>query len=249
MVLCDKIQLFFTYVSHDSRMPVPLIFLPGMLCDHRLWRYQTSALSGLTECHTPLLREHDSITALATHVLDNAPDSFALCGLSMGGYVAFEILRQAPERVRRLALIATSARPDTAAQTSVRERLMALAKHGKFQGVTPSLLPSLLHPDSIGRSDVTDIIMEMARDTGQEAFLRQEVAVINRIDSRPSLPEIQCETLILCGEADRRTPPEYSEEMASLIPHATLYLLPGAGHLPPLEQPEAVTRHLKAWLV
>lgn len=227
----------------------PLILLPGMLCDARLWHHQVTHLSDIADIHIPALTEHTSIAALAKHVLKGAPERFALAGLSMGGYVAFEIIRQAPERVEKLALIATSARPDTLDQTEIRKRLMSLAEHGKFKGVTPRLLPSLIyHEKARNDEELCQLVMDMAAETGQEAFVRQEEAVINRPDSRPALADISCDTLIICGDHDQRTPLECSREMEKAIPNSELHIFEDCGHLPPLEKPEETTELMREWL-
>ena len=190
----------------------------------------------------------DTIAGLAAQVLETAPARFALIGLSMGGYVAFEILRRAPERVTRLALLDTQARADSATASARRHQLMALAEQGAFRGVTPRLLPLFIHPDRLQDAELCATVQAMAEDTGKEGFLRQQTAILGRPDSRPGLPAIACPTLILAGRDDAVTPPKLQLEMATLIPDATLVLIPRCGHLAPLERPEAVTRQLLAWL-
>ncbi|WP_135468946.1 alpha/beta fold hydrolase [Crenalkalicoccus roseus] len=230
-------------------MPPPqdLLLLPGLLCDARLWRDQVAGLGDRARCVVADLTRDDSLSALAARALAAAPPRFALCGLSMGGYVAFEILRRAPERVTRLALLDTSARPDTPEQARRRRGLMALARAGTFRGVTPRLLPQLVHPAHLG-GPVAAEVMAMAERVGRDAFLRQQAAILGRPDSRPLLPGIRVPALVAVGEEDALTPPALSEEMAALIPGARLARLPGCGHLPPLEDPAATTALLRAWL-
>ena len=225
----------------------PLILLPGLLCDAALWQYQLSALAEFAEPAVADLTEADAIGLLAQSVLDRAPPRFALAGLSMGGYVAFEILRRAPDRVTRLALLDTSARADTDELRQRRHGLIELARLGKFKGVTPRLLPLLLHPDHLVEP-FTGIVTAMAERVGQAAFIRQENAILNRIDSRPSLAAIRVPTLVLCGDADTLTPPALAAEIADGIPGARLTLIEGSGHLTPLERPETVNRALLDWL-
>lgn len=225
-----------------------IVFLPGLLCDARLWQAQTEALAGNFECHVPALDTEDNIPALARNVVAEAPERFSLVGLSMGGYVAMEIMRQAPERVKRLMLCDTSARPDTQEQKERRQTLLTLSRSGKFKGVTPRLLPSLIHPDRLPDTAVTEPILAMAARIGREGFQRQQTAIMGRIDSRPFLPNITCPTMIVVGANDQLTPLPIAQEMAALTPHAGLEIIPHCGHLPPLEQPDAFNQLLRAWL-
>lgn len=234
-----------------SAMPddaVPLVLLPGLLCDEALWQHQRRDLAGRAAMQVADLTQADSIAAMAAGVLAVAPPRFALAGLSMGGYVAMEVLRQAPERVTRLALLDTTARPDTEEQGQRRRALIALAQTGRFKGVTPQLLPNLIHPDRLADEALTQIVLAMAERVGREAFFRQQTAIMGRIDSRPFLPAIRCPTLVLCGQQDALTPPEHAAEMAGLIPGATLRLVEACGHLSPLERPAVVTDALGEWL-
>jgi pimeloyl-ACP methyl ester carboxylesterase len=226
---------------------LPLILLPGLLCDAALWQYQASALAEFAAPEVADLTRAESIAEMAAQVLAEAPPRFALAGLSMGGYVAQEILRQAPERVDRLALLDTSARPDTPEQSARRRGLMALSQRGQFKGVTPQLLPMLLHPDHLGEP-LAGTVTGMAERVGQAGFIHQQRAILGRIDSRPSLAAIRVPTLVLCGDSDRLTPPPLAEEMAAGIAGATLVLIEHSGHLSTLEQPEAVNRAMIEWL-
>jgi pimeloyl-ACP methyl ester carboxylesterase len=235
---------------------VTLILLPGLLCDAALWREQIAHFSARVQADTnrPMpvqvadLTKDDSIAAMAARVLTWAPPKFYLAGLSMGGYVAFEILRQAPDRVLRLALLDTSARPDSPEQSARRRGLVDLAQRGRFRGVTPRLLPLLLAKDRLEDEHLTAAVMGMAERVGAEAYLRQQQAILGRIDSRPSLPAIACPTLVVCGTEDALTPVEHSQEIAAAIPGATLHLLDGAGHLTTMEQPRAVNALLDQWI-
>lgn len=225
-----------------------IILLPGLLCDQRLFAGQLPALAARAPTVVADLTGADTIAGLAAQVLETAPARFALIGLSMGGYVAFEILRRAPERVSRLALLDTQARADTDEAKSRRRGLMELAEKGEFLGVAPRLLPLFLHPDALADLAITGTVQAMAESTGKSGFLRQQAAIMSRTDSRPSLPAITCPTLVLAGHADQVTPLELQLEMAAAIPDATLVTLPRCGHLSPLERPEAVIRQLLAWL-
>ncbi len=227
---------------------IPLILLPGLLCDRALWEPQIQAFGDLAEIAVGDLTQADSMAGMAAGVLAAAPERFALAGLSMGGYVAFEIMRRAPERVLRLALLDTSARPDTPAQTKVRRELMAQAKQGDFKGVTPRLLARWVHPSRVADPDLAATVTSMTQRVGRDVFLRQQTAIMNRPDSRPGLARIACRTLVLCGHEDLSTPPELHREMAADIAEARLVIVPECGHLSTIERPEAVNRELRAWL-
>ena len=229
-------------------MPVALVLLPGLLLNRRLYAAQLEALAGAADCLVADLTRHDTVAGLAADVLEQAPERFALAGLSMGGSVALEIMRLAPERVLRLALLDTQARPDTPEITARRRPLMALAEAGGLDGVARRLLPVLLHPSRLAEPEPTGTVLQMAREIGQDAFLRQERALIARPDRRPDLGAIACPTLVLAGREDALTPLDRQLELAHGIPDATLVLVPGCGHLAPLERPEAVNRQLLAWL-
>lgn len=226
-----------------------LLLLPGLLCDARLWRDQIAGLADLAEIVVADLTQDDNLGAIAERVLATLPESIpvAIAGLSMGGYVAFEILRRAPHRVARLALMDTSARPDTAEQTRRRRALLALSESGMFKGVTPRLLPQLLHPDHLVGPLAADV-MAMAERVGRDAFHRQQRAILARPDSRPGLAGIAVPTIVVVGEADLLTPPALAEEIAAGIPGARLHRVAQAAHLPTMEQPAQVTRLMRDWL-
>lgn len=229
-------------------MPDCLLLIPGLLSDYALWQHQIDALADIADCYVADSTTHHWIELIAKDILSKAPERFALAGLSMGGYVALEIMRQAPERVDRLCLLNTSARQDTPEQRQRRSILLALSAKGKFKGVTPRLLPLLIHPERISDVVLTQTIMDMAERVGREAFQNQQTAILNRIDSRPYLKDIQCPVQLIGGCQDAITSPEVMEEIASLIPHAKLAMLDGCGHLSTMEQPEKVTAIMRAWL-
>ncbi len=227
-----------------------LLLLPGLLCDGRLWRDQVAGLAGVARVVVADLTLDDSVDAMARRALAAMPGRFALCGLSMGGYVAMAMLRLAPERVSRLCLMDTSAAPDSPAQARRRLGLMAQLRDTSlhFRGVTPRLLPSLLHPGRLGDAVLAGEVTAMAERVGREAFLRQQTAILARPDSRPELPAISVPTLVAVGSGDRLTPPAQAREIAGLIAGARLQVLPGCGHLPPLEAPALVTALLRGWV-
>jgi pimeloyl-ACP methyl ester carboxylesterase len=230
--------------------PPPLVLLPGLLCDRRLFGPQLPALAaGGRRVLVPDPTGEDTIEALAARVVAGAPsEPFALCGLSMGGYVAQEVVRQAPDRVARLALLDTRARADSPEEGARRRGLIELAERGEFRGVTPRLLPLLVHRERLADGPLTGLVLAMAAAVGRDAFVRQQRAIMARRDYRPLLPAIRVPTLVLCGREDAITPPEMHLELAAAIPDATLVVVPNCGHLAPLERPAAVTAQLLAWL-
>jgi pimeloyl-ACP methyl ester carboxylesterase len=227
---------------------IPLLLLPGLLCDRRLWAPQMSSLAGLAEPIVADLTADASVEAMAQRALVAVPPRFALAGLSMGGYVAQEIMRQAPERVMRLALLDTSARADTPEQRRWRRDLIALSQRGRFHGVTQRLLPQLIHPDRLDDASLVKIITEMADSVGIEGFRRQEMAILARRDGRSDLARITAPTLVLCGREDLLTPLAFAEEMAALIPNADLHVVEHCGHITTLERPSEVSGALRQWL-
>jgi pimeloyl-ACP methyl ester carboxylesterase len=228
-------------------MARPLVLLPGLLCDHALWAHQARHLAGDAPVVVADLTRDDSLGAMAARVLEAAPPVFDLAGLSMGGYLAFEILRRAPERVARLCLIDTSARADTEEQTARRQSLMTLARRGQFKGVTPRLLPLFLHPERLAEAPLTEAVMAMAERVGPEAFLRQQSAIMGRVDSRRDLAAIAAPTLVIVGREDVLTPPAAAEEIVAGIPGARLAVIEECGHLATMERPQAVTALMRLW--
>jgi pimeloyl-ACP methyl ester carboxylesterase len=226
----------------------PLLLLPGLLCDAALWQHQIETLADLAEITVADVTQADQAGAAAQGVLASAPDEFALAGLSMGGYIALEIMRQAPDRVARLALLDTSARPDTQEKIKFRQELIDLARMGQFKGVTPRLLPKLIHPERMADSELVDSILAMAERVGRDAFLRQQRLLMNRPDSRHDLALIHCPTVVVCGRQDGLTPLADSEEMAEKIRRAKLVVIEDCGHLSTMERPRAVSAVLRYWL-
>jgi len=231
------------------REKTSIILLPGLLCDDALWAHQIAALSDIADATVADLTTADSMAGLAENVLAHAPQKFALAGLSMGGYVAQEIVRQAPERVTHLAFLDTNARADTPEQSENRKRMIAIAEAGKFDTVAPEMLPNLIHPDHLAIPEIADAFAQMAKRTGKDAYVRQQTAIMNRVDGRPYLSEIECPTLVLCGEQDALTPLKVHEEMVEGIgDNAALVVVPHCGHLSTIEQPDAVNAVMRAWL-
>lgn len=226
-----------------------LLLLPGLLNDRRLWQRQIADLAELAEVSVADLTVADDIAGLAGAVLAAAPARrFALAGLSMGGYVALEIMRRAPDRVRALALLDTSARPDTSEGRESRRALMDQAETD-FPAVVETLLPRMVHPSQLDDDEIVGTIRAMAADAGSAVFQRQQRAIMGRPDSRPFLSGIKCPTLVLCGRQDVVTPVDIHQEMVESITHAGFTVIDRCGHLSPLGQPRQVTAALKAWLL
>ncbi len=224
-----------------------ILFLPGLLCDARLWRDQVAGLAEIADARVADLTLDTSVAAMAERALATAAPRFALGALSMGGYVAFEILRRAPERVTRLALVATSASPDTPERAVRRRAALSSLRHGRFAGVTRRLLPQLVHPDRVD-TPVGDAVRAMAERVGGEAFERQQTAILGRPDSRPLLASIRVPTLVAVGDADVLTPPAESRALFRAIPGASLHVFGRCGHLPAMERPASTTALLRGWL-
>jgi pimeloyl-ACP methyl ester carboxylesterase len=228
--------------------PLPTLLLPGLTATARLYAAQIPLLWQFGPVMLADHRRDDSMAAIARRILAHAPPRFALLGLSMGGYIAFELLRQAPERIVRLALLDTTARADTPEQSTRRRTLIEQARGGGFGEVADLLYPGLVHPDRLDDHDLREQVRCMAAETGAEAFIRQQTAIMHRCDSRPHLAAIACPTLVLVGDADQLTPPERAQEIAAGIRGARLVIVPGSGHLSTLEQPQRVNAALVEWL-
>ncbi|GGK50240.1 alpha/beta fold hydrolase [Salinarimonas ramus] len=225
------------------------VLIPGLLCTGDLFAAQVEPLSRHGSVVVADTTRDDMIDAMAERLLDAARgEPLALVGLSMGGYVALAAARRAPDRVARLALLDTSARPDTPEASETRRRLIALAEAGRFAEVDDVLWHRLVAPDRLGDEDLRRRVVAMADEIGPETFVRQQRAIMARADQRPFLPQIEIPTLVLVGESDVITPPEVAEEMAEAIEWATLTRVPACGHLATLERPERVNAALEAWL-
>jgi pimeloyl-ACP methyl ester carboxylesterase len=227
---------------------LPIVFVPGLNCSARLYAEQIPALWGFGPVIIADHRRNDSVAAIAAHILATAPPRFVLVGLSMGGYISLAIMREAPERVARLALLDTSARPDMPEQSERRRSMILLAKSGLFSEVPDLLFPVFVHRDRHGDETLRTIVRIMAKETGPEAFIRQQRAIMTRPDCRPLLASIRCPTLVLVGDGDELTPPALSQEIHAGISGSRLVAVPDCGHLSTLERPEQVNQALVEWL-
>ena len=228
--------------------PLPTILVPGLLCSARLYTPQLPALWAFGPVTIADHRRDDSVEAVARRILDGAPPRFALVGLSYGGYIAFAIMRAAPERVAKLALLDTQARHDSEEAKAGRRKLMAMAEDGKLNDVVDMLTPKFLSAKHAKDDRLKQIVRDMARETGVDGFLKQQRSIMARPDARPLLASIKCPTLVLVGDRDTLTPPDLSKEMADGIPGARLAVIPDCGHLSTIEAPDAVNAALAGWL-
>lgn len=229
----------------DDTMPILLV--PGLVSSPRIYAPVIPALWRFGPVTVANHVRDDNMGAIARRILAEAPPRFALAGHSMGGYIAFEILRQAPGRVAKLALINTQARPDTPEATERRRGQMARAWSGQYHSILDELFPGFVHPSRRDDAGLRQLVHDMGEDVGVGGFVRQQTAVISRVDSRPSLAWIKCPTLVLTGDEDNTIPNALSKEMADGIHGAKLVILQNCGHLPQPEQPEATAAALVEW--
>ncbi len=227
---------------------MPLVMIPGMMCDGRLFAPQVAAFSGTRTVHLAPINTHDTVQALANQILINAPDQFALAGLSMGGIVAMEVLRQAPDRVERLALMDTNPRAELDAVKALRiPQMEAVVAGGLAEIMSTQMIPNYAHTGT-ETPDIDALCLAMALNLGPDVFLRQSRALRDRPDQCATLRAFDRPALVLCGESDKPCPLERHQLMVSLIPGATLQVIEKAGHLTTLEQPNATNAALTRWL-
>jgi pimeloyl-ACP methyl ester carboxylesterase len=223
---------------------LPVVLIPGLLGSPRLYAGQIPELWRFGPVMVADHTRDETMAAIARRILAAAPPKFALVGLSMGGYISFEIMRAAPERVARLALLDTSARPDLPEQTEGRRAQIAAAKGGRLLEVLDRAFATWVHPARRDDQVLRDLVIAMANETGIDGFVNQQLANMGRVDSRPGLTAIRCPTLVLVGEQDAVTPPERAAEIANGIPGARLVTVPDCGHMSAAEQPEKVAAAL-----
>ncbi len=231
--------------------PLPLILLPGSLCNQLLFQPQIDFFKGHREVIVANFSNCDSIEAMAAKVLNEAPAEFALAGLSMGGIVAFEMFRQAPQRIKRIALLNTNPRLELPENLSVRHQQINNVAQGGVESlkalVSQQLMPKYIF-DSQQRVQLEPLVMEMALDVGADEFINQWRALASRADSWNMLKDIRCPTLILCGVHDVLCNENLHRDMALEIKHARLEIIEEAGHLSTLDAPEQVNKALENWL-
>lgn len=225
---------------------IPVVLVPGLLCSPEIWKPQQEALWPHGSVQVASTLGASTMSGIAARILESAPPRFQLAGISLGGYICFEIMRQAPERVEKLALVDTSARPDSAEQSSGRRDMLAAASEDYFATAVAGLT-AVLAPERHDDAGLRAVNERMARTVGLEGFRSQTEAAIGRPDSRPTLGDIRVPTLVLVGELDALTPSALSEEIAAGIPDSELVTVPRSGHGSTVEQPEFVNEQLLRW--
>lgn len=227
---------------------VPVVLVPGLNFTARTYAAQLPALWQSGPVQIADHRRGNSMAAIAKSILDAAPPRFALAGFSMGGYISLEILRQAKERVIKLALIDTAAAADRPDQTEKRLKNIALTREGRELEREEALWPLVVHGSRLNDDAIRNVVREMSRETGPEVYINQQTAIMGRADSRPLLKELKMKTLIVVGDSDQLTPPAAAKEMHELVEGSKLDVIPDCGHSAPLERPERVTQLLVEWL-
>lgn len=225
----------------------PFVLVPGLNCSARIFAEQIPALWRLGSVTISDHTRGDSIAAIARSILTVAPPRFTLVGFSMGGYIGFEMLRQAPQRVAGLALLDTSARPDSPAQTAFRNQRIEMAQSGRFDEVIERQFAALVHRSRRDDKSLYAIHRAMAQELGADIFVRHQRAIIQRADSRPDLAGVRCPALVLVGDSDQIAPPDAAEEMAAGMEAARHVVVPDCGHLSLIERPEIVSQALVEW--
>lgn len=229
-------------------MTEPVVFLPGTMCDARLFGPQIAALSSEVTVTVAPITKGERVEEIASGLLDTLPARFALAGLSLGGVVAMEILRRAPDRVTRMALMSTNALAETPQAAAAREPQIVKVRSGKFKEVIAEEIEPKYFPPGAWREEIVALVMDMAEFLGPNVFVRQSRALQRRRDQQKTLRQCKVPTMVLCGEHDQLSPVKRHTFMAELIPNAELRVIEGAGHLPTLEKPDQTTNALRDWL-
>ena len=227
---------------------LPILLVPGLVCSPRIYAPQLPSLWRMGPVMFPNHIRDNTMAGIAKRILDEAPKRFALAGHSMGGYIVLEMFRQAPERIERLGLLNTSARPETPEASEGRHALIAETKAGGYPAIIDKLFARFVHPTRVNDAGLKKIVMDMAGDVGPERFVAQLEAIMSRADSRPLLASIECPTLVLTSDTDNMVKNEFSHELAKAISGAKLVVIPDCGHLTQLEKPEAMTTAMLDWL-
>jgi pimeloyl-ACP methyl ester carboxylesterase len=223
-----------------------LILLPGLASDAAMWRSQREALADWRPTVTDVHARHDNVPAMAAALLKEHGGPLVLCGASMGGMIAMEAARQAPDRIAGLALLGTSAHPENDEMRRIREEAIVLFGQGRLREVIEPNVAFAFHPDNASR--LAGEYLDFVLAAGAEQLIRQNRAAIARPDARGHLPQLHCPVLVVCGDSDVITPPEHSREIAQLVPQARLEIVAQCGHMLTMEQPEAVNAALLGWL-
>lgn len=226
-----------------------LLLLPGLAADAAMWADQLPAMpASLQAAVADVHFRFDTLEAMAAALLAENPGELILCGASMGGMLAMETARQAPERVCGLALLGTSARPEIEATRALREAAIVLFEQGRLREVLEPNVPLAFHPAQAADPLMVQAYFDLVMRAGAEQLIRQNRAVIARPDARLHLPLVRCPVLVMCGDADQLAPPDCSREIAALVAHAELVMVAECGHMLTMEKPEEVNKVLLAWL-
>jgi len=226
-----------------------LVLLPGLACDERLWEAQRPALPPTLDVHvSDAHMRHERIETMAAAVLREHAGPLILCGASMGGMIAMEAARQAPERIAGLALLGTNARPETPEMYQLRESAIELFERGEARDVIELNAGFAFHPTQAGDAALVGRYVELVLDAGAQQLIRQNRALMQRPDARPHLASLRCPVLVMCGDSDRLTPPECSREIAQTVPQAELVWVEECGHMLTMEKPAFVNATLGPWL-
>lgn len=213
-----------------------------------MWGAQLEALRAYAPQVTDVHTRFDSVPAMAAALLAEHPGELLLCGASMGGIVAMEVARQAPQRLRGLALLGTNAQPESAAMRALREAAIVLFEQGRVAEVIEANVALAFHPDNARDPALTQAYLGFVLAAGAAQLIRQNRAIMARPDARRHLPALRCPTLVMCGDADQLTPPALSDEIVALVPGAQRVVVARCGHMLTMEQPAAVNAHLLGWL-
>ena len=228
---------------------LPLLLLPGTLCSAELFAHQVKNLADITFPQVVAVHHQDNLQDVARYILEQVQGKFAIAGLSYGGIVAFELWRQAPERIVKMALLNTNPYPASAQTRAKQQRFVGMAHLGEFREITTNFLKDqMLHPDHQHDIHLREIVLKMAEIIGIDGFINEVKAQLARRDSVPTLATITCPTLVLTGRADTVVPVSVHEEMAQLLPDSRLVIVENSGHLTTMEQPQIVTQALRDWL-
>jgi pimeloyl-ACP methyl ester carboxylesterase len=234
-------------------MKIPLVLLPGLMCDETVWKDQIQAFADVAEPHVAEYGSLNSLPAMATAVLKTAPQNFALAGHSMGGRIAMEMFRQAPERITHLCLMDTRHHPLPSGEAGEKERagrlrLLAIAKEKGTRIMGEDWVKGMVHPDRLTDTTLINAILEMFTRKSPDIFEAQQTALLNRPDAGMLMPQIRCPTLVLCGREDGWSTPEWHERMAREIPGSKLGIIEQCGHMSTMERPSEVSAALRSWL-
>jgi len=225
-----------------------LILLPGLAADATMWRDQLTELAEFSPMVTDVHARHDTIEGMASALLEEHPADLVLCGASMGGIIAMEAVRQAPSRVRALALLGTTPRPENDEMRRLREEAIVRFSMGQVREVIEPNVAFAFYAGHPAIEKLAVTYLDFVLAAGAQQLIRQNQAIMARPDARKHLPAVGVPTLVMCGENDMLTPPDCASEIASLIPGAQLVMVPECGHMITMEKPEVVNAHLREWL-